>query len=249
MPAEVNRPPPKIRSEIFRPELTKLPTISVPRQGFRIIIQGLFRLILWLFTRRTIEGLENYPQKGPALIVTNHLGDTDSALGAVYFSHKPIALAGIEMINLRVLGKIMDWYGVIWVHRGQPDRRALRAALKGLDQGRIIAIAPEGRESVTGVLEEGVGGAAYLALKTGVPLIPVAFTGTENWRVYGNMKKLRRTDVSMKIGPRFMLEPGPDRKKAIQIGTETIMYKIADLLPRKYRGRFETVREGTIHRV
>jgi 1-acyl-sn-glycerol-3-phosphate acyltransferase len=248
MPAEVDGTPPKIRSALYRPDLTKLPTISIIRRVFRFFIQSLVRMILWLFTRRKIAGLEHYPMQGPALIVSNHLGDTDSALGAAYFPNTPVALAGIELINLRIFGKIIDWYGVIWIHRGQPDRRALRAALKGLQEGRVIAIAPEGRESVTGALEEGVGGAAYLALKTGAPLIPVAFTGTENWRVYGNMKKLRRTDVSMKIGPKFYLETGPDRKEAVQRGTETIMYKIADLLPKEYRGRFEEICEETINR-
>ena len=52
----------------------------------------------------------------------------------------------------------------------------------------------------------------------------------------------------MKIGPPFYLEPGPDRKEAIQRGTETIMYKIAGLLPKKYRGRFEEISEETFTR-
>lgn len=247
MPDNANGTPPKIQSDIYRPDLTRLPVISFSRRVFRVIIRGVARLILWLFTRKEIEGVENYPSVGPALIVSNHLGDTDTAMGAAFLPKVPDALAGIELINLRILGKIMDWYGVIWVHRGRPDRRALKAALRGLQEGRLIAIAPEGRESVTGMLEEGVGGAAYLALKTGVPLFPIAFTGTENWRVYGNMKKLRRTDVTMKIGPKFYLKPDIDRKKAIRQGTETIMYKLADLLPLDYRGRFEEIREETIN--
>ena len=59
----------------------------------------------------------------------------------------------------------MDWYGTIWVHRGRPDRRALRAALNGLAEGRMLAIAPEGRESISGELEQGTDGAAYIALR------------------------------------------------------------------------------------
>ena len=49
----------------------------------------------------------------------------------------------------------MDWYGIIWLHRGQADRRAIRAALDGFAEGRIIVIAPEGRYSLVGGLEEG----------------------------------------------------------------------------------------------
>ena len=56
---------------------------------------------------------------------------------------------------------------MIWVHRGQPDRRAMRAALDALAEGRMVTLAPEGRQSVIGGLEEGNPGAAFLALKSG----------------------------------------------------------------------------------
>jgi 1-acyl-sn-glycerol-3-phosphate acyltransferase len=142
----------------------------------------------------------------------------------------------VELYDLAVVGWLMDAYGVIWVHRGQPDRRALRAALEGLQEGRIISLAPEGRESLTGSLEEGSGGAAYLALKSGAPIVPVTFTGTENARVYGNMKRLRRTPVTITVGPRFTLQDLPDRKEAIRLGTEQIMQTLAAQLPPEYRG-------------
>jgi 1-acyl-sn-glycerol-3-phosphate acyltransferase len=115
----------------------------------------------------------------------------------------------------------------------------LRAALEGFAQGRFIGIAPEGRESLTGSLEAGTEGAAYLALKAGVPLIPVAFTGTENWRIYGNIKRFRRGEVTVTIGLPFELDDLPDRREAIARGTETIMWQIAHYLPREYRGVYQ----------
>jgi 1-acyl-sn-glycerol-3-phosphate acyltransferase len=108
-----------------------------------------------------------------------------------------------------------------------------------LDQGRFIAIAPEGRESLTGALEPGTEGAAYLALKARVPLIPVAFTGTENQQIYGNIKRFRRSPVTMTIGSPFQLEDLPDRREAITRGTETIMRQIASYLPPEYRGVYQ----------
>jgi 1-acyl-sn-glycerol-3-phosphate acyltransferase len=150
------------------------------------------------------------------------------------------SLSKSELRDFPVLGWIMEAYGVIWVHRGLPDRRALQMAIQGLREGRILAIAPEGRESLTGALEEGTGGAAYLALKTHVPIIPITITGTENQRIYGNLKHFRRSSISVTIGPTFYLEAIPNRREAIRQGTQTIMYKLSQQLPLEYRGVYQT---------
>jgi 1-acyl-sn-glycerol-3-phosphate acyltransferase len=189
-------------------------------------------------TRIELIGLDNIPKQGPALFVANHLGDTDAVTGIAYFPRYVDALAKVELYDLPVVGQIGELYGVIWVHRGRPDRRALRAALEALHAGRFVAIAPEGRESTTGKLEEGVGGAAYLAVKAQVPVVPIAFTGTENWRIYGNLKKFRRTDITMTVGPAFTLAAAGSLREAIDLGTATIMTSLARLLPPGYRGRY-----------
>jgi len=186
-----------------------------------------------------MDGTENLPGNGPVIIVSNHLGDADMIIGvAIAPSENIEVLAKSELYEFPVLGLLMDLYGVIWVHRGQPDRRALRAALHGLEEERIIALAPEGRESLTGSLEEGTGGAAYLALKANVPIIPVTVTGTENSRVYGNLKRFRRTRVTLSVGVPLYLKSYPDRREGIRIGTEIIMKTLASQLPRTYRGAY-----------
>ena len=132
----------------------------------------------------------------------------------------------------------MDWYGVIWLHRGRPDKRALRAALDGLAEGRIIVIAPEGRYSLTGALEEGTGGAAFLAHKSGAPILPIAVIDTENKSVFGYLRKWRRAPVTVRVGKAFRLADQPSaRKEALETGTSRIMAALADLLPEKYRGK------------
>jgi 1-acyl-sn-glycerol-3-phosphate acyltransferase len=117
----------------------------------------------------------------------------------------------------------------------------LRSALQGLDEGRLVGIAPEGRESLSGALEEGTGGAAYLALKSGVPVVPVTFTGTENAAIFANLKRLRRSDVSMTVGPAFTLPKGEDFRQAVREGTQTIMQKLAQQLPEQYRGHYRYI--------
>ncbi len=169
-------------------------------------------------------------------MVANHLGDADVVLGLA-FSPRPLELiAKAELYDFPVLGWILDQYGVIWIHRGQPDRRALRAAIQALEEKRLVCIAPEGRESLSGSLEEGTRGAAYLAYKSHAPILPVTFTHTENWRVITNIKHLKKTHITITIGKAFHLETGTSQKQTLDAGTQRIMHQLADQLPEHYRG-------------
>ncbi len=136
------------------------------------------------------------------------------------------------------MGRIFRAYGVIWVHRGRPDRRALRAALDALAQGRMVGLAPEGRQSLIGGLEEGNEGAAFLAMKSGAPIVPVAMTGTENGNIYGHLKKWKRAPVTLTVGKPFFLREQADRQKMLREGTRQIMESLANLLPESYRGNY-----------
>ena len=137
-------------SEVYRPELTRLPTITWMRQVVRLILKGLIWVITNLLLNTTLNGREYLPKEGPLLIVSNHLGDADGVVGLALAKAPFDVMGKVELYDLPVVGRLLDWYGTIWVHRGRPDRRALRAALNGLAEGRMIAIAPEGRESVSG---------------------------------------------------------------------------------------------------
>jgi 1-acyl-sn-glycerol-3-phosphate acyltransferase len=229
-------PSPKPVSEVNRPELTRLPRLHFARRLFRGFARGLCRLVISICTRVTAEGLENFPRRGPALVVINHLGDADTPLLAGFLPAILDGLGKIELYDDRRVGKLMDWYGVIWIRRGQPDRRAMRAALDGLAEGRILVIAPEGRYSMSGVLEEGSEGAAFLALKSNVPVVPVALTGTDNQQVYGHLRRLRRAPVTLKVGKPFYLTISAQTPEKMREGTRRIMQALADLLPAGYRG-------------
>jgi 1-acyl-sn-glycerol-3-phosphate acyltransferase len=193
-----------------------------------------------MFTRTEVYGVENIPKRGPALFIANHLGDADLVIGLAVATVSVDFFVKSEILNIPILGKLLEAYGVIWIHRGQPDRRALRVAFQGFEEGRVISIAPEGRESLTGALEEGTGGAAYLAYKAKVPILPSAFVGTENARIFGNLKRFRRSNVTVRIGELFWLEEYPNHKQAINQGTQQIMQAIADLLPSEYRGVYRS---------
>lgn len=237
-------PTPKPVSQVWQPDLTRLPPLTRSRRLFRRFIKWLCRVVILTCTRVTVSGLENYPSQGPALVVINHLGDPDAVLALAYLPEFPEVISKIELRDIIILRLVMDALGILWVHRGQPDRRAVSAALEAFRQERRVIIAPEGRESVTGALEPGTDGAAFLALKGNVPVVPVTITGTEFRRVENNLKKLRRTPVTLTVGQPFVLQkqadhhegPALSRAEELREGTRLIMETLARQLPPEYRG-------------
>jgi len=230
-------------SEVYRPELIRLPKVTWLRKIFRWVLKYLIWIISHILLKIRLQGGQYLPTKGPVLMVSNHLGDADGVVGLALAKVPFDVMGKIELYDIPVLGRIMEWYGTIWVHRGRPDRRALRAVLNGLAEGRMIAIAPEGQESTSGALERGTGGAAYIAIKSNVPVLPAAITGTENWRIYRNLKIRKRTHVTFNIGSPFYLEQTGELRSDIENGTQTIMRAIAQMLPPEYQGVYRDAME------
>jgi 1-acyl-sn-glycerol-3-phosphate acyltransferase len=237
MPDQLSSPPKPI-TDVWRPDLVALPRLTIGRRIFRQVARLLMKLLKLLFMDAMVTGMENFPAKGPAVVVINHLGDADAVLVGASIPYMIEAMGKIELNDHWFVGPVFRAYGIIWVHRGRPDRKAIRAALDGLAEGRLVLIAPEGRQSVIGGLEEGNEGAAFLALKSGAPIVPMAMTGTENDNIYSHMKKLRCARVTLAVGKPFFLQEQPDRQEMLRQGTRQIMESLASLLPESYRGNF-----------
>jgi len=237
----LNQPssPPKPITEIWRPELVALPQLTWARRIFRQLARVIVKLLILILTRATVTGMENFPKKGPALVVINHLGDADAVLLGASIPYMIEAMGKIELHDDWFVGPIFRAYGIIWVHRGRPDRKALRAAMEGLAEGRLVVIAPEGRQSVIGGLEDGNEGAAFLALKMGAPILPIAMTGTENENIFGHLKQFKRAPVTLSVGKPFFIQEQPDRPAMLKQGTRKIMESLAELLPEAYRGNYK----------
>jgi 1-acyl-sn-glycerol-3-phosphate acyltransferase len=228
--------PPKPLSENVRPQITRFPSESNRRSLVRWLVRVLTKFLLLFISKVEVSGLENIPLQGCALVVSNHLGDSDFVVGIANTPRQAILLVKSDLYDFPILGKVLDAYGVIWVHRGHPDRRAIRIAISALKEGHLVGLAPEGRESLTGALEEGTNGAAYLAIKANAQIVPITFTGTENRRVFTNVKRLRRTPMTMTVGPPFKIHIYENLRTSIDLGTQTIMKTLAHQLPPEYRG-------------
>jgi 1-acyl-sn-glycerol-3-phosphate acyltransferase len=230
--------PPKPISPIWRPDLTRLPALTRWRILLRRWLRFLARAMVRGLMRADLAGVERLPKTGPALIATNHLGDADAALLLAALPTAPEALGKVELLTeYPLLWSLMDAYGMIWVHRGRVDRRALDCAVEALHGGRTVVIAPEGRYTLTSGLERGGFGAAYLALRAGVDIIPIALTGTANSDVYGWLRRFKRPAVSLAVGESVHLS-GDASRDSLREATQNVMEAIARMLPPRERGMY-----------
>ena len=205
----------------------------------KYIIRGLIRFLFNLIARVEVRGYENLPKDSSFVIATNHLGFVDV----------PIAFYALDRWDMFVLiaekwGKIdlVRWVGkyfnFIFIDRFNPDIKALRKVISLMESNNILVIAPEGTRSRTGALIEAKPGVSYLATKLNRPIVPVAITGTEDKNLFGNLKRLRRSHITLTAGQVFSLPPLPreNRDEVLKRYTDEIMCHIAALLPETYRG-------------
>ncbi|HIE39561.1 MAG TPA: 1-acyl-sn-glycerol-3-phosphate acyltransferase [Anaerolineales bacterium] len=200
------------------------------------VLKAIIRLILPLLIRLEVVGKENLPQEGPYILVINHLSVFDPPVLLVVCPHKIRAFAAAKHRRNPLYAPLLMMADSIWVRRGEVDRQALREALETLRRREVLGMAPEGtRARGVYALQKGKTGAAYLATRADVPIVPVGLTGTE--KVKENFPRLRRTTVRVVIGEPFRLpESGRVRGPKLDEYTELIMRRIAALLPEAYRG-------------
>lgn len=198
-----------------------------------------FKVIQLVIARLSVTGRENIPASGPYLVVTNHMSTADSPLLMVAFPPIPWRFfAGEAWRDHWFFGPAMHWLGGIYINRGQFDRQALREAIEALEGGAVFGLAPEGTRSKVGAIQPAKDGAAYLASRTGVPLLPVGMNHTDV--LFANTRQFRRTDVEIRIGERFAL-PELDhrpRKEDLSAYTHFIMAHIAVLVEPEHRGAY-----------
>jgi 1-acyl-sn-glycerol-3-phosphate acyltransferase len=125
-------------------------------------------------------------------------------------------------------------HGDICVRRGEADRQAIRDGEDRLAKGLAVAILPEGTRSKSDALGPGQPGAAFLALRKGVPILPYGIWGAE--RLRKPTDALRRPKIDIRFGEPFVLDPA--LRKDLPAATEQIMRSIAALLPPAYRGAY-----------
>jgi 1-acyl-sn-glycerol-3-phosphate acyltransferase len=199
-------------------------------------MRAIANFLLSLFTRREYVGLENIPSDPPYILVTNHLALFDSPVVLALCPHTARAFAAAKHKRNPFFALLLTVMDSVWVRRGEVDRKALQEALDVLERGEVLGVAPEGtRARGPYALQKGKIGAAYLATRADVPIVPLGITGTE--KIKHNLPRLRRTQVRVVVGEPFRLpNSGRVRNQDLREYTDLIMHRIAELLPEEYRG-------------
>jgi 1-acyl-sn-glycerol-3-phosphate acyltransferase len=203
------------------------------------IVNWFLRIIFSVLCRIDKDELKKIPLKGPLILVGNH----------VNFLEAPVLFPFINNTNITAIAKkdswknplfnfLFDTWGTIPIEREMIDQRAFQLSERVLKEGRILAVFPEGTRSGDGRLLKGKPGIVALAMRSKATLLPMAFYGYENF--WENLKHFRRTDFHIVVGEPFRVySNGEGLSRDIrQVMTDEIMFKIAELLPEKYRGAY-----------
>jgi 1-acyl-sn-glycerol-3-phosphate acyltransferase len=205
----------------------------VPRRFLlgRFLRVTVAKLILGAFRTR-VSGLENVPASGGAILAGNHVSYADPVL-LWCRSPRPVRFMGkAELWDGAFLGWACDHVWAFPIRRGVADREALAAAAGFLREGDIVGMFPEGRRHREGE-GDAHGGAAFLAIREGVPIVPVGVAGTDLIRPAGS-RMLHFPRVAISFGaplhPDGYTEGG--RRERVDAMTSALMARIAEELAR-----------------
>jgi 1-acyl-sn-glycerol-3-phosphate acyltransferase len=138
--------------------------------GARFLLRPLGRVLL----RPEVEGRSRIPGEGGAVIAFNHVGFLDALLVTQVLARPTRFMAAAGVLRVPAIGRILRASGAFGVRRGASDRESLRVAIASAAAGSLVGIFPEGGLRRGGPLGELHRGAALIALRADVPLIPVA---------------------------------------------------------------------------
>jgi 1-acyl-sn-glycerol-3-phosphate acyltransferase len=201
----------------------------------------LIHILVFPFASWEVKGRENIPAQGPFLIACNHLNTADPPIVAASIKLKSVFMAKEELFHHGWSRFWVKNFGAFPVRRGGVDREAIRQAERSLARGLSVIMFPEGTRSPDARMIPALPGAAIIARHTGVPVLPVSIAGTERLR---NLKWcfLHHPKITVTFGKPFNLPPSNGRmtREQRQETMDSIMRKIAALLPPKYRGVYDT---------
>lgn len=206
--------------------------------------RGLARFCFNVFGRLEVTGQECVPPFGPLIIVANHISYNDPPALAASLPRSLDFVGKKELFSNPISRFMMKQFRVHPLDRTASGVNAMRTALQLLAQDRAVVIFPEGHISAYHTMEEAKPGAAYLAIKSQAPILPVGIYGTEKFSPKRMPFPLCRFRVN--IGQPFtppVLE-GRVTHDVVNSVLDMIMYRIAALLPEEYQGVYAARKAG-----
>lgn len=201
-------------------------------------------VVYWLallLYRLDVQGLENVPKEGPTILYYNHIHYADPFViaGLLRNARYSVPIAKLELKTAPIIGRLMTWYGVIYVDRSIADRKAMRDSLEVLDANGMLTIAPEGtRNEVDQSLLPARRGLGFLTRYSNATLIPVAVWGTVDFP--DSYRQRRRAVAHVRFGKSFRVDVPADlgKREAEVLITNRAMAELAAMLPGEMGGAY-----------
>jgi 1-acyl-sn-glycerol-3-phosphate acyltransferase len=213
------------------------------------LVNEMIYWVLRMFIRIDADELSQVPQKGPLLLITNHINFLEGPIVYTDLQHRYerdlTGFAKIEFWDNPITAFLFDTWETIPLRRGEADLSAIKEAVARIKAGAVFAMAPEGTRSSNAQLLRAHSGIAMLAHMSGAPILPLAGFGHENY--VDDLKHFRRPNYHLTIGKMFRLDAGGNRVKGDvrQEMADEIMYQLAALLPERYRGVYADLSKAT----
>lgn len=230
----------------------------------RFIVGTIGRTLFKIIFDITFEGKENLPRSGPLLVISNHFTWFEAPLLIAFLPYGASFVAAVEMRRFWWFRAGEYAYDLVCIWRGQVDRAAMKHISDLLAAGRVVGIFPEG--GVNPSLQDAIArgeqvntaqgnlvrdplelvrarpGTAYLAVRNGVPILPIAVLGTE--RTEGKLRLFNRVPITIRYGKPFgpltidSALKGQEKRERLEALGDEMMRELARLFPPEKQGVF-----------
>ena len=210
------------------PDLPYTDRLPAPKVWGLRLGRPVVRFGLRLSWRVTVHGAQHVPRSGAVILAANHIGILDGPALLALTRRLTFALVKREAFTGAV-GRFLAYIGQISLNRREVDPQAIRRAIQVLRAGKVLAVFPEGLRS-GGEVAWARRGAAYLAMVSGAPIVPVAILGTREPGQSKNQLPRLRGSIHLVYGEPFILPrtPWPRRKAAVAEWTAVVRERLAD---------------------
>jgi len=174
----------------------------------------LTKILSWVYFPYTAHHIRNIPRQGSFILASNHISNLDPVVLGICSVRRLNFMAKIELFK-GALGFFLTNLGAFPVKRGESDFGAMREALRRLKEGRVILIFVEGTRRIGNEPSKAQAGVGFLAMKSGVPIVPVYVQGTDKVMAPGT-KFFKRGQVSATFGEPFFVSDAPTYEEASQ---------------------------------
>ena len=203
------------------------------------IARGVVELVCRAYWRVEVRGQENVPRWGPYVIAPVHRSNIDTLLSGC-LTHRRIRFMGKDTLwKYKWSGSLFSSLGAFPVHRGTPDREALRVCEEAVRGGEPVVLFPEGTRQSGPKVQPLFEGAAFVAARAGVPILPVGIGGSE-WAMPKGKKRILPVKVVMVVGAPI---PAPERAPGSRVSRRSVA-ELTDELAERLQVLFDEALEA-----